>query len=297
MSGPRRIALLGLGEVGQVLAADLRAQQARDIVTWDPLLRIPSSSPSRAAASGLARPAADAIEAVAGADLVVSAVTAAQCVAAAVDAAPSLVPGAIYLDLNSVSPSTRAEACATVEAGGALYVEAAVMSPIAPRRIASPMLLGGPHAETLLPRLHAMGFAGATAFSPVIGRASAAKMCRSVMVKGMEALLGEALLAARHHQVEPAVLESLRDLFPGLDWRMLARYMIGRSLQHGRRRAEEMREVALTVDEAGVGSAMSRAAAERQDWAAQHSAALEHPTLEPMLDAVLARLDAGEIRT
>jgi 3-hydroxyisobutyrate dehydrogenase-like beta-hydroxyacid dehydrogenase len=168
------------------------------------------------------------------------------------------------------------------------------MSPIGPKRLASPMLLGGPHAEALLPMLHAAGFSGSTTFSPVIGRASAAKMCRSVMIKGMEALLGEALLAARHHGVEQTVLESLRDLFPGLDWRALSRYMISRSLQHGRRRAEEMREVALTVDEAGIGSWMSRAAVERQEWAARHPDALSHAALEPMLDALLARRDSGD---
>ena len=282
MSDLRRICLLGFGEVGQVLAADLRARG--EVVAWDPLFSTPSSSPSRAAAAGLARAARGATEAVTGADLVVSAVTAAQCVAAAADAAPALATGTVYLDLNSVSPATRARAASTIEGGGGRYVEAAVMSPIGPKRIGSPMLLGGPHAETLLPTLQAIGFGGATAFSPVIGRASAAKMCRSVMIKGMEALLGEALLAARHHEVEQVVLESLRDLFPGLDWRTLARYMIGRSLQHGRRRAEEMREVALTVDEAGVGSAMSRAATDRQDWAALHSAALRTPD---------ARADAG----
>lgn len=297
MSELRRICLLGFGEVGQVLAADLRVQGPADVVAWDPLFRTPSSAPSRAAATGVARASAGATEAVARADLVVSAVTAAQCVAAAVEAAPALATGAVYLDLNSVSPSTRAAACATVEAGGGRYVEAAVMSPIGPKRIASPMLLGGPHAEALLPRLRALGFGGATAFSTVIGRASAAKMCRSVMVKGMEALLGEALLAARHHGVEQAVLESLRDLFPGLDWHTLSRYMISRSLQHGRRRAEEMREVALTVDEAGVGSWMSRAAADRQDWAALHSTALVHSSLEPMLDGILGRLEAGDART
>lgn len=296
MSELRRVCLLGFGEVGQVLAADLRARGAEDIVAWDPLFLTPSSTPARAAATGLARASASATGALPGAELVVSAVTAAQCVAAAANAAAALTPGAIYLDLNSVAPATRTAASARIEDVGGRYIEAAVMSPIGPKRIASPMLLGGPHAEALLPRLRALGFAGATAFSPVIGRASAAKMCRSVMIKGMEALLGEALLAARHHRVEQAVLESLRDLFPGVDWRTLSRYMISRSLQHGRRRAEEMREVALTVDEAAVGSWMSRAAAERQDWAAQHSAALDHPSLEPMLDAILARLETGDAR-
>ncbi len=91
------------------------------------------------------------------------------------------------------------------------------------------------------------------------------------------------------------VIDSLKDLFPGVDWRRLGRYMISRSLQHGRRRAEEMREVARTVDEAGVGSWMSSAAARRQDWAAGHSAALGHDALEPMLDAIIAQPtgDAG----
>jgi 3-hydroxyisobutyrate dehydrogenase-like beta-hydroxyacid dehydrogenase len=294
LSGRRRIGLLGFGEVGQILAADLRAQGGAEIVAWDPLFRSPTSEPARAVAAGLASAASGSAEAVGGAELIVSAVTAAQCVAAAASAAPALAAGAVYLDLNSVAPVTRAAASATVETAGGRYVEAAVMSPIGPKRIASPMLLGGPHAESQLPMLRATGFAGATAFSPLIGRASAAKMCRSVMIKGMEALLGEALLAARHHDVAQEVLDSLRDLFPGLDWRTLARYMISRSLQHGRRRAEEMREVALTVDEAGVGSWMSRAAVERQDWAARRSSALASQSLEPMLDAILAGPDSGD---
>jgi 3-hydroxyisobutyrate dehydrogenase-like beta-hydroxyacid dehydrogenase len=294
LSGPRRICLLGLGEVGQVLAEDLRSQGSVEIVAWDPLFRASTSGPARAAASGLARAASGPGDAVSGADLIVSAVTAAQCVAAAASAVPAIATGAAYLDLNSVAPATRKSASDVVETGGGCYVEAAVMSPIGPKRIASPMLLGGPHAEPLLPMLHAAGFSGSIAFSPVIGRASAAKMCRSVMIKGMEALLAEALLAARHHGVEQTVLESLRDLFPGLDWRTLSRYMISRSLQHGRRRAEEMREVALTVDESRIGSWMSRAAVERQEWAARHPDALSHPSLEPMLDALLARCDSGD---
>ena len=113
-------------------------------------------------------------------------------------------------------------------------------------------------------------------------------MCRSVVVKGMEALLAEALLAARYHRVDETVIDSLEDLLPGVDWRRLGRYMISRSLQHGRRRAEEMREVARTVDEAGIGSWMSSAAARRQDWAAGHSPALGHDALEAMLDAIIA---------
>jgi 3-hydroxyisobutyrate dehydrogenase-like beta-hydroxyacid dehydrogenase len=129
-------------------------------------------------------------------------------------------------------------------------------------------------------------------YADTIGAASAAKMCRSVIVKGMEALLAESLLTARHYGVEDAVLASLRDLFPVGDWGRLARYMISRSLQHGRRRAEEMREAVLTVAEAGFEPWMSTGCVERQQWAAAHAEALRHEALTDMLDNLLGRTPA-----
>jgi len=224
--------------------------------------------------------------------MVICAVTAGECRAAAGEAAPALTRGALYLDLNSVSPRTKTEAARAIEAAGGCYVEAAVMSPIAPKRIASPMWLGGPHAKAFLPLAQSLGFAGANVYSDAIGDASAAKMCRSVIIKGMEALLAESLLTARRHGVEDAVLASLQDLFPVGDWRALARYMISRSLQHGRRRAEEMREAVKTVAEAGFEPWMSRGSVERQQWAAGHAEALSQEALTDMLDHMLARMPA-----
>jgi 3-hydroxyisobutyrate dehydrogenase len=141
----------------------------------------------------------------------------------------------------------------------------------------------------------------ARVFSQDIGKASAAKMCRSVMVKGVEALLGECLLTARHYGVEATVLGSLGDLLPNPDWERLARYMISRSLVHGKRRAEEMREVARTVDEAGIEPWMSRATAERQDWAwgtAREMAdgAVEEQNLLRLLDAIRQAMEAEAAR-
>jgi 3-hydroxyisobutyrate dehydrogenase-like beta-hydroxyacid dehydrogenase len=233
-------------------------------------------------------------EAARGRSLVISAVTAGECRAAAAEAAPALGRGAFYLDLNSVSPRTKAEAARTVEAAGGRYIEAAVMSPIAPQRIASPVWLGGPHAREFLPLAQSLGFTAAAVYSDTLGEASAAKMCRSVIIKGMEALLAESLLTARRHGVEDAVLASLKDLFPVGDWRKLARYMISRSLQHGRRRAEEMAEAVRTVEEAGLEPWMSRGCVERQQWAAGHADALRREVLTEMLDDMLARTPAPE---
>jgi|HigsolmetaAR201D_1030396.scaffolds.fasta_scaffold00521_2 3-hydroxyisobutyrate dehydrogenase-like beta-hydroxyacid dehydrogenase len=281
------VCLLGFGEVGQTLAADLTRAGVERLVAWDILFPNPESIPSRGLQGTRVQAAADAPSAVREVQLVVSAVTAAQDVNAARSVAPGLTPGTFYLDLNSVSPGTKREVAAIVESTGARYVEGAVMSPIGPKRIASPILLGGPHAEDFLPLAQQLGFTGTSVFAAEVGRASAAKMCRSVMVKGIEALLTESMLAARKYGVEQTVLDSLHDLFPGPDWHKLAQYMISRSLIHGKRRAEEMREVARTVEQAGLTPHMSAACAERQDWASKFRSAADAATLEEMLDAIL----------
>jgi 3-hydroxyisobutyrate dehydrogenase-like beta-hydroxyacid dehydrogenase len=278
---------LGFGEVGQALALELRARVAQ-LTAWDLKFADHASAPSRAASQLGVIAAADAMTAALDADLVVSAVTAAQTVDAARSLAQNLKRATYFLDLNSTSPAAKCEAAALVEAAGGRFIEAAIMSPIAPGGAASPMLFGGPHAAEFLTIAQELGFTGARAFSEKLGAASAAKMCRSVVVKGMEALLLESLLAARHFGVERTVLESLRQL-TFEDWRPSARYMISRALVHGRRRAEEMREVARTVTEAGMTPRMSESCAEWQEWAGAHSdvASLE---LEPMLDGLRAAL-------
>jgi 3-hydroxyisobutyrate dehydrogenase-like beta-hydroxyacid dehydrogenase len=291
----KRICLLGFGEVGQTLAADFRSARVSAITAYDVLFADASSVPSRAAAAANVIVAKNAKQAAADADLVISAVTAAQDVAAAQSVAGAMKSSAYFLDVNSVSPGVKQQAASIIEAGGARYVEAAIMSPISPKRVASQMLFGGPHATEFLPLAQRLGFLGAEVFSDQLGKASAAKMCRSVMIKGMEALLAESLLAARHYGVESTVLDSLRNLFPGENWPVLARYMISRSLIHGRRRAEEMREVAKTVSEAGLDSHMSAASAQRQDWAAAFREAASIEELEPMLDAVLSGVKTEKV--
>lgn len=288
MSNGSRICLIGFGEVGQILAADLGRSGTHRISAWDIKFAERDSAPRRALVDGIVRAGNDAPDAVAGANLVISAVTAAQDVEAARAAAAGLAPEAWFLDLNSVSPEMKQQASKPIEARGGRYVEAAVMAAVPPKRMATPMLLGGPHASAFLPLAHELGFVGARVFSDRVGPASAAKMCRSVMVKGIEALLAESMLTARRYGVDEAVLASLHDLFPGVDWRGRSRYMISRSLLHGRRRAEEMREVARTVSDAGIEPWMSAACAERQDWLAAHRDAAGHEQLEEMLDAILA---------
>ena len=288
-----RVALIGLGEVGCTFAEDLRAAGIRDLTAWDTAFADPASSASRNARElGLAT-AGSGPAAVAGADLVVSAVTAAQCVAAAQSVLPGLVAGTWFFDLNSSSPGHKQAAAAAVDGAGGRYVEAALMSPIGLKRLHSPFLLGGPHARDFAAAAPTFGLGDVTVVSDDVGRAAATKLCRSVVVKGLESLLTESLLAARVHGVEREVLDSLPNILPPADWEAVAGYFISRSLQHGRRRSEEMEEAAATVAEAGIDPWMSAAAVERQRWAAQFPQAIEAGSTIGMVDAVLAAMGAA----
>lgn len=296
---PFTVGLLGFGEVGQALAADLLARftgnaaGAIRLLTWDLLFTRPDSGPATAAARlpELHHQAVDsAAELARRSDLVISAVTAANDLHAA-ESACTAIHGTWFVDLNSASPATKEQASRLVDAAGGRYVEAAVMSPIEPRRLDSPMLLGGKHAAGLATLLAELGFGSAQVFSDRIGAASATKMCRSVVIKGMEALLAESLLSARHYGVQAEVLQSLGNLLPHDNWPQLARYMISRSVEHGVRRAEEMTEASRTVSDAGVTPLMTDACVARQQWAALHGDVLATTAgddgLNTLLDALL----------
>ncbi|WP_310449835.1 DUF1932 domain-containing protein [Sulfuritalea sp.] len=257
------IGLVGYGEVGRILAEDLRARGVGNILAYDVKLGTAQDAPLRAhAAQYGVRLMADHAALARAAELVISAVTADQTVAVAVSSAPTLKPDAWFLDFNSASPNAKIEAAAIIDAAGARYVEGAVMTSIPPHRIRVPLLLGGPGAAELAPLLTELGFVARVA-SEKLGVASATKMCRSVMIKGLEAMVIESFTAARAYGVEDAVVASLYETFPGIDWEKQGAYFFQRVIEHGRRRAEEMREVAQTVREAGLAPCSAAGSAER----------------------------------
>jgi len=263
-----RIGLVGYGEVGRILAEDLRARGVARVSAFDLKLAGDVAAPLRehAGAHGVTLAATHA-ELAAGADFIVSAVTASQAVPVAQACAPAIRAGTWFLDFNSASPGAKRRAAQLIDGAGGRYVEGAVMTSIPPYRIRVPLLLGGPHAAALAPLAGALGFDAKVA-SGKLGVASATKMCRSVMIKGLEAMVIESFTAARAYGVEDAVLASLAETFPGIDWERQGSYFFQRVIQHGRRRAEEVREVAQTVREAGLEPWSAAGTAERQAWMA-----------------------------
>ncbi|SEL65744.1 3-hydroxyisobutyrate dehydrogenase [Roseateles sp. YR242] len=267
--GSLRIGLVGYGEVGRILAEDLRAA-GHAVSAYDLKLESPSAQADamreHAAAHGVTLSTSATMVAT-GAELVISAVTASETLNAARGCAAGLTAGTFVLDFNSASPGAKQQAAEVVDGHGGRYVEGAVMTSVPPYRIKVPLLLGGPHAQTLMPVLERLGFAPKV-HDERLGVASATKMCRSVMIKGLEAMVIESFTTARHYGVEDAVVASLQETFPGIDWEKQAAYFFQRVIQHGRRRSEEVREVAVTVREAGLVPWSADGTAERQAWVA-----------------------------
>jgi len=261
-----RVAIIGFGEAGGIFARDF-AKQGMDVSVFDILFhshRQRRSMLGKAQACG-AHARDNLADCLHKAELVISLVTASSALDAAKAAGPILSERQLFLDINSVSPESKRKAARYVERGRGRFVEGAVMSPVPKHRLQVPILVGGPHALETARRLARIGM-NATPLSDQLGVASAVKMCRSVVIKGLEALVVESLFAARIYGAEDKVLDSLAATYPEMGWEdHLPDYLVSRVAEHGRRRASEMREVALTLQQAGVEPMMALATARRQE--------------------------------
>jgi 3-hydroxyisobutyrate dehydrogenase-like beta-hydroxyacid dehydrogenase len=268
-NGPT-IGFIGLGEAGFHIAKGLRGAGLVRIFAYDINARAPrlgEKIQKRAEESGtglLDSSASLAREC----DIILSTVTANAAAEAAQQTSLYLEARHIYADFNSVSPALKQSIEGIIAARGARFVEGAIMLPVPSYGHRVPISLGGVHAQTLADLLCPYGMR-LEVISDQVGVASAVKMCRSIVVKGMEALLFECVLSATRYGADERVLASLGETFPGIDWSKLASYMVGRVLEHGERRAREMEEVAETLRAIGVEPVMAEATARRQEWGAR----------------------------
>jgi 3-hydroxyisobutyrate dehydrogenase-like beta-hydroxyacid dehydrogenase len=260
-----RIALIGFGEVGRRFADDLHGNPALALSTYD-ILREDATKREgyeRAAAERNVSARENARAACEGAHLVVSAVTAAAAEKVAAEASGFLRSGQIFFDINSAAPGTKQRANAHLANVGADYVEGAVMAPVKKPGIRVSILAGGKRAEEVAQRLNPLGF-NVKAISTEIGHASATKLCRSIIIKGLEALLVDCAKASEHAGVQENVFASLKETFPSIDWPALAEDMKERVATHGRRRSEEMCEAGEMMRDFGFDAELALAVANAQ---------------------------------
>ncbi|MDO2439349.1 NAD(P)-dependent oxidoreductase [Enterobacter nematophilus] len=274
------ITFIGYGEAGCILADALA--KVNPVTVWDCKLKGPERDAMITKAHrGGVRAAISLADALTGAELIFSTVTAGSALDVAAQAAPLMTDTQYFLDLNSVAPQTKRQAAECFKPGA--YVDVAVMAPVPPEALRTPLLTGGPQAEAIAELLTTLG-CNARYGGNHVGSVSAIKMCRSVMIKGLEALTAECLFAAGHYGVEEQVLASLHASFPSLGWNdALPDYLISRVAEHGIRRSEEMEEVVKTLRDAAENSVMSQATAIAQRQLPDRMAArgITYAQLEP----------------
>ncbi len=256
------IGFIGFGEAGSLIAAGLRSEGLDRLFAFD--IRNVRDRAASSGATVVESPAALAESC----DILISAVTASSALDAAREITPFLESRHVYADINSVSPALKQEIDGIIRSRNAVYVEAAVMAPVPPYRHRVPMLLGGNGAALFFETMSPFGM-HLEVLQGRVGTAAAVKMCRSIVVKGLEALMFECVLGASHFNADDRVFASLDESFPGIDWKKLANYMISRVVIHGERRAHEMEEVAETLRAIGIDPIMAEATARRQAWSVE----------------------------
>jgi 3-hydroxyisobutyrate dehydrogenase-like beta-hydroxyacid dehydrogenase len=260
-----RIGFVGFGEAAYHIAKGLRQPGIDSITAFD--VNVTNKVRQRAEETET-RLASTNRELSESCDIMMSAVTADQALTAAGQNASYLTSHHIYADLNSVSPGVKQSIAQIIAATGARFAEIAMMAPVPPYNHKVPMLAGGLGAPDFVAKLAPFGIS-AEILSREVGTAAATKMFRSIIVKGMEALITECVLGASRYDADERVFASLAETFPGMHWKELADYMVGRVVVHGERRAREMEEVAATLREIHIEPIMAEAIVRRMDWSVE----------------------------
>jgi 3-hydroxyisobutyrate dehydrogenase-like beta-hydroxyacid dehydrogenase len=240
------IAVLGLGEAGSAIAADLVAAGAQ-VRGFDPVVT---------AGPGITPCDGDA-DACRGATAVLSLTCAHEAETALKAALPSVGADAIYADLNTASAGFKARLAELAATAGTAFADVAMLSPVPGLGLRTPMLASGPAAARFAAILNPLGATVDVLPGPP-GTAAVRKLVRSVFYKGLAAAVTEALRAARSAGCEEWLRSVIAAEFTGFSVATVDRLEYG-SVRHARRRADEMAAASDLLGELGVPARVARA--------------------------------------
>lgn len=240
-----KVAVLGLGEAGSAIAADL-AEVGLTVKAWDPKPKVVPPGVDLTASDHAA---------IAGADLVLSVNLASVAADVARSAAPVLTGRQVFADLNTASPGLKRQIAEILRPRGALFVDVALLAPVSPRGIRTPALVSGPGAQRFHDLLVPHGMP-VTILDDQVGSAAARKLVRSIFMKGVAAVVIECLEAAERLDCEAWARDQLLTVIEDKAW--IDRFVEG-SRTHAARRLHEMSAAAELLAELEVASDMTGA--------------------------------------
>jgi 3-hydroxyisobutyrate dehydrogenase-like beta-hydroxyacid dehydrogenase len=252
------IGILGFGEAGSVFAAAL-ADAGADVAAYD--RRWDSGTVDDGA-----RRRADAGEIricnltglLQSVQVILSTVTTDAALDAARQCLPRLRPEQLYCDLNSTAPSIKRELDDLITAGGAVFVEGAILGAIGVSGASTQIYLGGAAAAALSRNLNSLGL-NTRAYSREIGKASTFKMLRSIFSKGLEALIIEFLTAGERAGLRRDLWQEVTALMAGDRFERVAQNWVRTHALAHERRCHEMQQVNELLAEMGFDAIMSEA--------------------------------------
>jgi 3-hydroxyisobutyrate dehydrogenase-like beta-hydroxyacid dehydrogenase len=253
------VAVLGLGEAGSLIAADLLAAGVR-VRGYDPAVASPE---------GITDTRSEA-EAAQGADLVLSVNSAKAAVGAFEAGRHGLRQDGLWADLNTASPGTKRRLAQIAEDADIPFTDVAMMAPVPGRGLRVPMLASGGGAVRYAEMLAPLG-ADIEVLDGPAGLAATRKLLRSVFYKGMAAAMVEALEAARAAGLEEWLREHIAAELTAADTGTLERITVG-TYRHAVRRTAEMEAAAAMLTELGVSPLMADASRALHERLAQGAA-------------------------
>ena len=247
MNNNLHIAVLGLGEAGSIFANELAAMGIT-VSGWDP-------SPIRNLHESI-RFAVSNTDAVKDADIILSVNLSSVSETVAKEVLPVLNYKKVYAEMNTSSPQQKIAIEKLLQPSGVQFADVAIMAPVPPKGIKTPLLISGNGAASLKEQLDKYHL-NIELLSNKTGDASTRKLLRSIVYKGIAAVICEAMEAGKAFELEQYIREQISSVIGGNN-ALIDRFVEG-SKTHAERRIHEMEAVVQMLEEKKMQSIMSGA--------------------------------------
>ncbi len=246
----KKIALFGLGEAGSLIAIDMQ-KAGNNISAYDPKHVVTPAGVDRVQTPS---------EAVADADVVV-ALTAGDDALSALDQAITDIPStALYADFSTSSASAKLAMADRAARFGFEFVDVALMTLVPGKGLRTPVTVAGTGALRFEEIFSSLGM-------PVhrldgnAGDAATRKLLRSVMMKGLAAVIIESMRAGKAAGCSEWLWENLSTEIAQADQAFITRLVTG-TQPHAHRRLHEMECSAELLKDLGIEPTMTLATLE-----------------------------------
>ncbi|MFC4231349.1 NAD(P)-binding domain-containing protein [Parasediminibacterium paludis] len=239
--GEIKIAILGLGEAGSRFANDL-VKMGVSVIGYDPQIVHTLDNKIKLASS--------ALEAVKDVDIIFSVNLSSVSIGLAQELQTVLQPNQFYCEMNTSGPQKKMKIAEILYLSGVKMIDLAIMAPVPQEGIFTPLLAAGAYVDDFLLKIKPLGLKITGIENSKIGDAATRKLLRSIVYKGIAAVICEAIEAGKSFGMESYIRGQIVSLIGG-NHELIDRFVEGSKI-HAKRRKEEMEAVIEMLEERGI---------------------------------------------